>query len=147
MMPAVYGNAYEIVQGPGVVAITYEMVNEARVISLIGRAHIGEAIRSYMGDARGRFEGDTLVVETTNFTDRTPFHGSSKYLRLVERFRPVARDLLEWSVTLEDPATWTRRWSFAMHLAKTTERPLEFACHEGNYSMRNFLGSGVGATR
>jgi hypothetical protein len=155
MMPAIYGNSYEIVQGPGYVAILYEMVNETRVIPLDpdggrrvdgersrpigGRAHVGRAIRSYMGDARGRFEGDTLVVETTNFTDRIAYRGSSENLRLVERFRWVSPSTVEWSVTFDDPATWARPWTFAMNLTRTNERPFEYACHEGNYAMRNIL--------
>jgi hypothetical protein len=140
MMPAIYGSSYEIVQGPGVVAITYEMVNEARLIPLDGRPHAGAPIRAYMGDARGHFDGDTLVVETTNFTDRVPYRGSSDRLRLVERFTPISPDLVEWSVTLDDPATWARPWTFAMNLTKTEARPFEYACHEGNYAMRNILG-------
>jgi hypothetical protein len=139
MMPAIYGNSYEIVQGPGFVAIQYEMVNELRVIPLDGRPHISSAIRNYMGDARGRFEGETLVVETTNFTDRVPYRGSSENLKLIERFTPRAPGVVEWSVTFDDPATWTRPWTFAMNLTKTTERPFEYACHEGNYAMRNIL--------
>jgi hypothetical protein len=139
MMPAIYGNSYEIVQGPGFVAIQYEMVNELRVIPLDGRPHISSAIRNYMGDARGHFEGDTLVVETTNFTDKVPYRGSSQELKLIERFTPRAPGVVEWSVTIDDPATWTRPWTFAMNLTKTTERPFEYACHEGNYAMRNIL--------
>jgi hypothetical protein len=140
MMPAIYGNSYEIVQGPGYVAIGYEMVNELRVIPLDGRPHVGSAIRAYMGDARGRFEGATLVVETTNFTDKVPYRGSSEKLRLVERFTPVAPNIVEWAVTFDDPATWARPWTFAMNLTKTSEPPFEYACHEGNYAMRNILG-------
>jgi hypothetical protein len=139
MMPAIYGNSYEIVQGPGFVAIQYEMVNERRVIPLDGRPHISSAIRNYMGDARGRFEGDTLVVETTNFTDKVPYRGSSQNLTLIERFTPRGPGIVEWAVTFDDPATWTRPWTFAMNLTKTTERPFEYACHEGNYAMRNIL--------
>ena len=140
MMPAIYGSSYEIVQGPGYVAIGYEMVNELRVIPLDRRAHVGSAIRSYMGDARGHFEGDTLVVETTNFTDKVPYRGSSQNLRLIERFTPTATNIVEWSVTFDDPVTWTRPWTFAMNLTKTSEPPFEYACHEGNYAMRNILG-------
>ena len=140
MMPAIYGSSYEIVQGPGYVAITYEMVNEARVIPLDPRPHVGSGIRAYMGDARGHFEGNTLVIETTNFTDKVPYRGSSEKLRLVERFTPVAPNVVEWAVTLDDPATWARPWTFAMNLTKTEARPFEYACHEGNYAMRNILG-------
>jgi hypothetical protein len=140
MMPDVYGNAYEIFQAPGIVVITYEAIHEARVIFLDGRPHIGTAIRNYVGDARGRFEGDALVVETTNFTNRTSFLGSTEHLRLVERFTPVAADVLLWSITLHDSTTWATPWTFGMNLTKATGRPLEFACHEGNYSMRRILG-------
>jgi len=140
MMPAIYGNSYEIVQGPGFVAISYEMVNELRVIPLDRRLHVGPAIREYMGDARGHFEGDSLVVETTNFTDKVPYRGSSDRLRLIERFTPTSAKTVEWSVTFDDPSTWTRPWTFAMNLTRTSERPFEYACHEGNYAMRNMLG-------
>jgi hypothetical protein len=140
MMPAIYGNSYEIVQGPGFVAISYEMVNETRVIPLDTRPHVGPAIREYMGDARGHFEGDTLVVETANFTDKVPYRGSSDRLRLIERFTPTNAKTVEWSVTFDDPSTWTRPWTFAMNLTRTSERPFEYACHEGNYAMRNLLG-------
>jgi len=140
MMPAIYGNSYEIVQGPGYVAIAYEMVNELRVIPLDGRSHVRSGIRMYMGDARGHFEGNTLVVETTNFTEKVGYRGSSEHLRMVERFTPRSPTIVEWSVTFDDPATWVRPWTFAMHLTKTDERPFEYACHEGNYAMRNILG-------
>jgi hypothetical protein len=141
MMPAIYGNSYDITQAPGSVSIRYEMINEARVIPLTDRPHLGAAIRSYMGDARGHFEGDTLVVETTNFNDRLPYRGSSDQLRLIERFKPVAPTIVEWSVTFDDPATWARPWTFAMNLTKVdeTQRPFEYACHEGNYAMFNLL--------
>jgi hypothetical protein len=141
MMPAIYGNSYRIVQGPGVVTISYEMVNETRVIPLDGRPHLGASMRAYMGDARGRFEGPTLVVETTNFTDKTPYRGSSDRLRLIERFTAVDERQVEWSVTFDDPATWARPWTFAMRLTKVgaDEAPFEYACHEGNYAMRNLL--------
>jgi hypothetical protein len=139
MMPAIYGNSYEIVQGPGYVAIAYEMINEMRVIPLDGRPHAGPAIRMYMGDGRGRFEGDTLVVETTNFTDKVGYRGSSGGLTLTERFTPVSPEIVEWSVTFDDPDTWTRPWTFAMNLTRTAERPFEYACHEGNYAMFNLL--------
>jgi len=140
MMPAIYGNAYEIVQSPGYVAISYEMVNELRVIPLDSRPHVRTPIRMYMGDARGHFDGNTLVVETTNFNENSTYRGSSDRLRIIERFTPVAPETVEWSVTLDDAATWVRPWTFAMHLTKTAERPFEYACHEGNYAMRNILG-------
>jgi hypothetical protein len=141
MMPAIYGNAYDITQSPDAVTIRYEMIHEARVIPLTGAPHIAGAIRSYMGDARGHFEGDTLVVETTNFNDRLPYRGSSERLTLVEHFKAVAPNVVEWSVTFDDAATWQRPWTFAMNLTKVdaTQQPFEYACHEGNYAMFNLL--------
>jgi hypothetical protein len=141
MMPAIYGNSYQIHQGPGYVAIRYEMVNETRIIPLDGRPHLSEKVRKYLGDARGRWDGNTLVVETTNFTDRTPYRGSSEYLKMTERFKPVGPDTVEWSVTFDDPHTWARPWTFAMNLTKVddSQRPFEYACHEGNYGLRNIL--------
>jgi len=141
MMPAIYGNAYRIVQGPGVVAIGYEMVNETRVIPIEARPHLPSSMRAYLGDARAHFEGTTLVVETTNFTDKTPYRGSSDRLRLTERFTPKDDTHVEWAVTFDDPATWARPWTFAMTLTKVgpEQAPFEYACHEGNYAMRNLL--------
>jgi hypothetical protein len=140
MMPAIYGNSYEIHQGPGFVAIRYEMIHETRIIPLDGRAHVGATIRSYMGDARGHFDGNTLVVETTNFRD--PNRGASEKLRLVERFQPAAPNKVEWSVTYDDASTWARPWTFAMSLTKDpTQAPFEYACHEGNYGLRNILSA------
>ena len=143
MMPAIYGSSYEIVQGPNFVAILYEMVHETRVIPLDGRGHVGSAIRTYMGDARGRWDGDALVVETTNFKDETAYrNANADTLRLIERFKPTP-DGVEWSVTVNDPSTWTRPWTFAMMLAKkdASQRPFEYACHEGNYGLRNILSA------
>jgi hypothetical protein len=143
MMPAQYGDAYQIVQGPGYVAISYEMVHEVRMIPLDGRPHVGVSIRQYMGDARGHWEGNTLVVETTNFTEKTAYRGSSAHLRMVEHFRPIDSSTIEWSVTFDDPHTWARPWTFAMTLKKKddTQRPFEYACHEGNYGLQNILSS------
>jgi hypothetical protein len=143
MMPAIYGSSYEIVQGPNFVAIIYEMVHETRVIPLNGGAHVGGGIRTYMGDARGRWEGDTLVVETTNFKDQIAYRNASDTLRLIERFKATGPNGVEWSVTVDDPATWTRPWTFAMMLTKkdASQRPFEYACHEGNYGLRNILSA------
>jgi hypothetical protein len=138
MMPAIYGNAYDITQAPGFVAIRYEMIHETRVIRLNNSPRTG--LRSHMGDARGHWEGDTLVVETTNFDPRTAYRQASPKLVLTERFRPIARDKIEWSMTVNDPDTWVRPWTFAMRLTADPEQPLfEYACHEGNYAMRNIL--------
>jgi hypothetical protein len=140
MMPAIYGNSYQIHQGPGFVAIRYEMIHETRVIPLDGRAHVGSKIRTYMGDAVGHWEGNTLVVETTNFRD--PNRGASEKLKLIEHFKPVAPNKVEWAVTYDDAATWARPWTFAMNLTKdATQAPFEYACHEGNYGLRNILSA------
>jgi hypothetical protein len=143
MMPAIYGNSYQIVQGPDQVAIIYEMIHETRVIPLDNRPHVGKAISSYMGDARGRWDGDTLVVETTNIKDQSAYRNANgAALKIVERFTPAAAGV-EWSVTLEDPTTWTRPWTFAMILSRKdgSQRPFEYACHEGNYGMANILSA------
>jgi hypothetical protein len=144
MMPAIYGSSYQIVQGPGYVAIIYEMIHETRLIPVVSRAHVGSTIRSYMGDARGHWEGDTLVVETTNIRDQVAYRGADgNTLRLVEHFKPIGPKTVEWSVTVSDPSTWTRPWTFGMNLAKKdeTQRPFEYACHEGNYGLRNILSA------
>jgi len=143
MMPAIYGNAYEILQGPGYVAIQYEMVHETRIIPLNGQPHPGADIKLYMGDAKGHWEGNTLVVETTNFTEKTAYRGSSGYLKMTERFTPVAPNTVEWSVTFDDPHTWMRPWTFAMNLTKEddSQRPFEYACNEGNYGMVGILNA------
>jgi type II secretory pathway pseudopilin PulG len=142
MMPAIYGSSYSIVQGPNTVAITYEMIHETRVIPLDSRPHVGKAISSYMGDARGHFEGNTLVVETTNFKDQIAYRNANgATLKIVERFTPVNPRTVEWSTTIDDPATWTRPWTFAMNLTKKdpSQQPFEYACHEGNYGLKNIL--------
>jgi hypothetical protein len=144
MMPAIYGNAYQIVQAPGWVTITYEMIHEARVIPLDGRPGLSPAIRQYMGDARGRWEGHTLVVESANFSSETAYRNANPdRLRLIERFTPVAEDIIEWSVTVDDPTTWTAPWTFAMQLARggPDVAPHEYACHEGNLGLRYMLSA------
>jgi hypothetical protein len=143
MMPAIYGNSYEIVQAPGVVAIRYEMVNEVRIIPLDGRPHARLPIRGHMGDGRGWWDGDTLVVEATNFREESVYRNANPdRLKLIERFRPMAGGRLEWSVTVEDPTTWARPWTFAMPLTlNPAERIMEYACHEGNRAMANILSA------
>ena len=138
MMPAIYGNAYDITQAPGMVAIRYEMVHETRIIRLDNSPRSGQ--RTHMGEARGRWEGNTLVVETTNL--RAPYRNGSAKQKLIERFVPTAPGVIEWSMTVDDPETWVRPWTFAMRLTADPEQPLfEYACHEGNYAMRNILSA------
>jgi hypothetical protein len=143
MMPFIHGNSYQIVQAPGVVSIRYELIHETRVIPLDGRPHVGKGIRLEMGDARGRWEANTLVVETTNFSDRSVYRNADPdSLRLIERFTRTAADRVEWSVTVDDSSTWTRPWTFAMPLTMNDREPvLEYACHEGNYGLRNILSA------
>ena len=141
MIPFIHGNSYQIVQAPGYVSIRYEIMHEARVIPLDGRPHVGQAIRLDMGDARGHWEGSSLVVETTNFEDRSVYrNANAATLRLIERFTPSGPGRIEWAVTVDDPMTWTRPWTFAMPLTMNDREPvLEFACHEGNYAVPNIL--------
>ena len=143
MMPANYGNSYRIVQSPGYVAISYEMVHETRIIPLDGRPQVGASIRQYMGEPRGRWEGDTLVVETSRFKDNPVYRGSNPAtLTLVERFTATAPDTIEWSVTVDDPTSWERAWTFAMPLTRNDDEAIfEYACHEGNLAMPNLLSA------
>ncbi|HZM58209.1 MAG TPA: hypothetical protein VFB85_00400 [Vicinamibacterales bacterium] len=143
MMPAIYGNAYDITQAPGVVAIRYEMIHETRVIPLDDSARPGKTIASFMGAARGRWDGNTLVVETKNFNDRGAYRNANPdSFVLVERFTPVAPNKVQWSVTINDPATWTRPWTYTMQLTRDSSQPLfEYGCHEGNYGLRNILSA------
>jgi hypothetical protein len=140
MMPAIYGNSYDITQSPGFVAIRYEMVHETRVIPLDARPHVSSAFKNYMGDPRGWWEGDTLVVETTNYHEAAAYNGASSSLKTTERFRPTGPRTIEWSIRFEDPRTWTRPWSFGMRLTKDPQaQVIEYACHEGNEGLRNML--------
>jgi hypothetical protein len=143
MMPAIYGNSYQIVQSADSVVIRYEMIHETRIIPLDGRPHISSKVRTHMGDARGHWEGDTLVVETTNFKEGQGFQGSNAgTLRLVERFTRVGPTTVKWQVTVEDPKTWARPWTYAMPLTMDDTQPvLEYACHEGNLGLRNILSA------
>jgi hypothetical protein len=136
-----YGNIVRIVQSPGYVVITHEMIHETRVIPVDGRAHISQGIRQYLGDPRGHWEGDTLVVEVTNFSDKTDFRGSRETLRLIERYSRVGADSINYSVTIDDPATFTKQWTIGVPLKTDKEQTeiFEYACHEGNYAMRNIL--------
>ena len=143
MMPAGYGSRYDITQGPDSVVIRYEMIHEARVIPLDGRSRPNQGPRKYLGDARGWWEGNTLVVETTNFLPETAPQGATENVRMIERFTPASPDIVEWSVTFEDPGTWTRPWTYMMPLTKVdhTQQMFEYACHEGNHAMRNILSA------
>ena len=141
IFPTIYNNTSQIVQGPGYVAIRYEMIHDARVIPLDGRPALTSTIRQYFGDSRGHWEGDTLVVEITNFPTRmVNYRGATGALHVTERFRRVDADTVRYEVTVSDPATFASPWTAALSL-KTSPQPdvFEYACHEGNYAMRNIL--------
>ena len=137
-----YNNYFRIVQAPGYVAILYEMIHETRVIPLDGREPVGKGIRQDMGDARGRWEGDTLVVTTKNFKDRSAYrNANAETLTLTERFQRIAPDQVRWAVTVDDPSTWTKPWTFSLPLtADPNPLPL-YECHEGNYGLKNILSA------
>jgi hypothetical protein len=142
MIPVMYGNIYQIVQTPGFVVITYEIIHEARVIPLDGRPHIGRGIRQHMGDPRGHWEGDSLVVETTNFTNIAAYRGAdAATLRVVERFTRAAADRIAWTATIDDPSTWTGAWTVGMSLTADPQPVLAYDCHEGNYGLKNILSA------
>jgi hypothetical protein len=148
MIPVMYGNTYQIMQAPGLVVITYEIIHEARVITLDGRPHVGRGIRQHMGDARGRWEGTTLVVDTTNFSDAAAYRGANAAtLHIVERFTRPAPERLAWTATIEDPATWTTPWTIGMTLTADPQPVLAYDCHEGNYGLKNILSAARAADR
>jgi hypothetical protein len=137
-IPTGYDNNYEIVQGPGYVAILQEQMHETRIISLDGRPHLNAGVRQWLGDSRGHWEGDTLVVETTNFNGQAPFEGATRDMRLVERWSRVADDRIDYRFTVSDAATWTRPWSAAVAWNRT-DALYEYACHEDNYGLYGIL--------
>ena len=134
-----YNNNFQIVQSAGVVAIINEMIHEVRLIPIDGGPHADRNIRQWAGDSRGHWEGDTLVVDTTNFSDRTSFRGSGENLHLVERFTRIGDSTLLYEFTVDDPTTWSRPWSAEFPIAKNEALIYEYACHEGNYGMTNLL--------
>ena len=139
MVPSAYNNNVQLLQSRDYVVLLNEMVHNARIVPLDGRPHAPNTIRQYTGDSRGRWEGDTLVVETTNFLRETAFRGSSANLHLVERFTRVDAQTLLYEFTVTDPTTWTRPWTARVPMSKTTEPLYEYACHEGNYAMPSLL--------
>jgi len=156
ILPAGYNQNIQIFQTPNHVAIVNEMLHDARIVPLDGRAHLPTTIRQWMGDSRGRWDGDTLVIETTNFTDKTAgFNpsvstavGTGWTLRLVERFRRVADDTLLYEYTVDDRTTFTRPFTVRLPIERG-DAMFEYACHEGNYGLMNILSgarAGDGAT-
>lgn len=136
---------YQIVQTPGYVVMAMEFIHEARIIPLDGRPHLPQQIRQWSGDSRGRWEGRTLVVETTNVQPGSNFMGATDQLRLVERFTRVAADRIDYEVTLSDPATWSKPWTVLIPLKSTSEKIYEASCHEGNHDVVQGILTGARA--
>ena len=134
-----YQSYFDITQGPGVVALRSEMIHDARIFPIGGGPHVSSAIRQYHGDSRAHWDGDTLVVDTTNFSPMPASAGATDKLHLTEKFRRVAEDTLEYYMTIDDPTVWSRPWTLMIPLKMTGERMFEFACHEGNYGLRAIL--------
>src|SRR5215470_7613561 len=140
MLPGPYNNNYQIVQAPGYVIIVVEMIHDARIIPLDGRPHLPQNVRSWLGDARGHWEGDTLVVDTTNFrSDATYRNTVSETLHMTERFKRISADNILYEFTVDDPSTFTRPWTAAIPMTKIPGPLYEYACHEGNYAMEGIL--------
>jgi hypothetical protein len=139
MTPGAYNNHVQISQAPGYVTLVVEMVHDARIIPVDGSPHLPSGVRQYKGDSRGRWDGRTLVIDTTNFLRETSFRGSSANLHLVERLTRIDADTLLYEFTVDDPKTWTRSWTAAVPMKKVTSPVFEYACHEGNYALRNIL--------
>jgi len=137
---------YQILQTPGYVILNMEFAHEARIVPMDGRPHLPEAIRQWSGDSRGRWDGDTLVIESTNFSPRSFFLGSSDQLQLVERFTRVALDTIKYDVTVTDPSTWTKPWSAEIRLKRTQDQLYEVACHEGNFRIVTDILAGAHAS-
>lgn len=144
-LPGGYNNNFHIVQTPGYVAILQEMIHEVRMIPLDNRPHVAKNIRQWLGDSRGHWEGNTLVVDTTNYTDKIVSNGfnccrgAASGLHVIERFTRASGDTLDYQYTVDDPATYTRKWTVSLPLTKAEGPIYEYACHEGNYGMANLL--------
>src|SRR5262245_309199 len=139
IIPSAYNNNIRIVQGPGYVAILNEMIHDVRVIPLDGRPHLPQNVRSWMGDSRGRWDGNTLVVDTTNFSDKTNFRGADENLHLTERFTRSSDGLLIYQYTVDNETAFTRSWTAEIPMTKSESPIYEYACNEGNYSLMNVL--------
>ena len=138
-MPGPYNNNLQIVQTRDYVVIANEMIHDVRIVPLDGRPHLPAGIRRWQGDPRGHWEGDTLVVETTNFSDRTSFRGGDTQLHLVERFRRVDAKTLDYQFTVDDPSVFSRPWTASLPMTASDGPMYEYACHEANYAMTGIL--------
>jgi len=134
-----YQSAYEIVQTADTVALTLEMIHDTRVITLDQRPHLAPAVRQWLGDSRGHWEGDTLVVETANYKPRSFMSRSSEQLHVVERFSQTGPNTLKYEMMIDDPGTWTKPWSLMIPLRRADHPMYEYGCHEGNYGMAGIL--------
>ena len=141
IVPTGYNSNLQIVQGQGYVVVMHEMMRDPRIIPLDGRPHVSPALRALRGDSRGRWEGNTLVVETTNFTEKTAFRGASENQRVIERFTPIDAQTIRYQFTVEDPQTWAVPWSGEYPLKRSEDKLYEYACHEGNYGIRHILSA------
>lgn len=139
MLPGPYNNTYQIYQTPGYVTIYSEMIHETRVIPLDGRPHLPSTVRKWLGDSRGHWEGNTLVVDTTNFTAKTRFRGSDENLHVIERFTRVSEKAILYRFTIEDPTVFTKPWTGETPFLATEGPIYEYACHEGNYALVDIL--------
>jgi hypothetical protein len=139
MFPTGYNNNIEILQAPGLVTVTHEMMHDTRMIPLDGRPHLAPAIRNYMGDSRAQWDGNTLVVDVTNFHPRTSYRGSGDTLHLIERYTRTGADALRYEVTIDDPHTYERPWTAVLDLKPQQGAMYEYACHEGNRGLENIL--------
>jgi hypothetical protein len=146
MLPGAYNNNMQVFQTPDAVAILNEMVHEHRIVPLDGRPQLESPLTLWMGSSRGRWDGDTLLVDTTNFKP-TVFRGASGALHLVERFRRADADTLLYEFTVDDPVTWTRPWTVQFPMSRSREPIFEYACHEGNYSLVNILAGARAAEK
>jgi hypothetical protein len=147
MMPGAYNNNFQFVQSPGFLAINIEMVHDVRRVPIDGSQHLPANVRQWMGDPRGHWEGDTLVVETTNFTDKTRFRGSDENLRLTERFTFADPDTILYRFTVDDPTAFTKPWSAEIPMLRLNESLYEYACNEGNHGMEGILSAARAAER
>jgi hypothetical protein len=134
-----YNSYYQIIQGPGYVAIAMETIHDARIVPLDGRPHVSTNIQQWLGDSRGHWEGPTLVIETQNYSPKSHLMGSTNHLRVIERLTRVSPDTIKYEVTFDDPGTWVRPWTAVLPLKRTDELIYEYACHEGNSGLEGIL--------
>lgn len=147
MFPSSYNNNFQIVQSPGYVTMLIEMIHDVRLIPLDGRPHLPPAVRSWLGDSRGRWEGNTLVVDTVNFNDQVSFRGSTSALHLIEKFTRADPETLRYEFTMDDPKAYTQPWTAVIPATRLAEPIFEYACHEGNRALEGILAGAREAER